>query len=236
MRFCYAESMTDPSSTPPSRRRRRTPATTRWSCRTASATRANRTACTRSTRTAAGSSSRTSRSSTRSRSSPRWARSPRRLRFVTFVLKLPVRHPVLVAKQATSVAVLTGGRLVLGVGSSPWPEDYAGPRRAVGRTRAADGRGASRSSAAWPRGGYFELPRRRSSTCRRSRSRPVPGPADPDPLGGHGDAGAAPRRPAWATAGCTAAVTPRQLPGLLARLTALRREEGSHGPARSRST
>jgi len=47
-----------------------------------------------------------------------------RLRFVTFVLKLPVRHPVLVAKQATSVAVLTGGRLVLGVGTSPWREDY----------------------------------------------------------------------------------------------------------------
>src|SRR6266699_497005 len=47
-----------------------------------------------------------------------------RLRFVTFVLKLPVRHPVLVAKQATSTAVLTGNRLVLGVGSSPWHEDY----------------------------------------------------------------------------------------------------------------
>ena len=47
-----------------------------------------------------------------------------RLRFVTFVLKLPVRNPVLVAKQATSTAVLTGGRLVLGVGSSPWREDY----------------------------------------------------------------------------------------------------------------
>src|SRR5215467_8148560 len=38
-----------------------------------------------------------------------------RLRFVTFVLKLPVRDPVLTAKQATSTAVLTGGRLVLGV-------------------------------------------------------------------------------------------------------------------------
>ena len=47
-----------------------------------------------------------------------------RLRFVTFVLKLPVRDPVLVAKQATSTAVLTGGRLVLGVGVSPWREDY----------------------------------------------------------------------------------------------------------------
>ena len=47
-----------------------------------------------------------------------------RLRFITFVLKLPMRHPLLVAKQATSVAVLTGNRLALGVGSSPWPEDY----------------------------------------------------------------------------------------------------------------
>src|SRR5262249_56340997 len=48
----------------------------------------------------------------------------KRLRFVTFVLKLPVRSPVLVAKQATSTAVLTGNRLLLGVGASPWREDY----------------------------------------------------------------------------------------------------------------
>ena len=47
-----------------------------------------------------------------------------RLRFITFVLKLPMRHPLLVAKQATSVAVMTNNRLALGVGSSPWPEDY----------------------------------------------------------------------------------------------------------------
>jgi alkanesulfonate monooxygenase SsuD/methylene tetrahydromethanopterin reductase-like flavin-dependent oxidoreductase (luciferase family) len=46
------------------------------------------------------------------------------LRFVTFVLKLPIRHPVLVAKQASSTAVLTNNRLLLGVGTSPWPEDY----------------------------------------------------------------------------------------------------------------
>ena len=47
-----------------------------------------------------------------------------RLRFVTSVLKLTIRHPVLVAKQASSVQVLTNGRLVLGIGTSPWPEDY----------------------------------------------------------------------------------------------------------------
>ncbi|MGH7733628.1 MAG: LLM class flavin-dependent oxidoreductase, partial [Gemmatimonadales bacterium] len=47
-----------------------------------------------------------------------------KLRFVTFVVKLPIRHPVLVAKQVTSTAVLTDNRLLLGVGTSPWPEDY----------------------------------------------------------------------------------------------------------------
>ena len=47
------------------------------------------------------------------------------LRFTPFVLKLPIRPPVLVAKQASSVAYLTGNRLGLGVGLSPWPEDFA---------------------------------------------------------------------------------------------------------------
>src|SRR6476661_8220246 len=46
------------------------------------------------------------------------------LRFTPFVLKLPIRPPVLVAKQASSIAYLTGNRLGLGVGLSPWREDY----------------------------------------------------------------------------------------------------------------
>jgi len=46
------------------------------------------------------------------------------LRFTTFVVKLPIRHPVLVAKQATSVAVLTRNRFGFGVGLSPWPDDF----------------------------------------------------------------------------------------------------------------
>ncbi|HSC74705.1 MAG TPA: TIGR03619 family F420-dependent LLM class oxidoreductase [Pseudomonadales bacterium] len=45
--------------------------------------------------------------------------------FYPFVYKLPVRQPVLVAKQATSLAVLSNNRLRLGLGLSPWPEDYA---------------------------------------------------------------------------------------------------------------
>ena len=46
------------------------------------------------------------------------------LKFNIFVLKLPIRPPALVAKQAGSVAALFDNRLGLGVGTSPWPEDY----------------------------------------------------------------------------------------------------------------
>ena len=47
-----------------------------------------------------------------------------RLRFHTFVVKLAIRQPVLVAKQAASLAVLSGNRFGFGVGLSPWPEDF----------------------------------------------------------------------------------------------------------------
>src|SRR5262249_15820304 len=78
-----------------------------------------------------------------------------RLRFVTFVLKLPVRSPVLVAKQATSTAVLTGNRLVLGVGTSPWREDYEvlGVPWADRGRRMDEGLAVVRGLSA---GGYFE--------------------------------------------------------------------------------
>ena len=48
-----------------------------------------------------------------------------RLRFATFVVKLPIRQPVLVAKQAASVAVMSNNRFGFGIGLSPWPEDFA---------------------------------------------------------------------------------------------------------------
>lgn len=47
-----------------------------------------------------------------------------RIGFYTNVLKLPVRNPLLVAKAATSAAALTGDRFALGVGLSPWREDF----------------------------------------------------------------------------------------------------------------
>lgn len=47
-----------------------------------------------------------------------------RLRFSTSVMKLPIRHPVLLAKQVTSLNVLIGNRFDFGVGLSPWEEDF----------------------------------------------------------------------------------------------------------------
>jgi len=56
---------------------------------------------------------------------PAMAAVTEKLRFTTFVVKLPIRQPVLVAKSVSSVAVLTGDRFGFGVGLSPWPEDFA---------------------------------------------------------------------------------------------------------------
>ncbi|MFT5443313.1 MAG: putative F420-dependent oxidoreductase [Myxococcota bacterium] len=47
-----------------------------------------------------------------------------RIHFTTSVVKLPLRHPVLMAKQLSSVALLSNNRLSLGVGISPWPDDF----------------------------------------------------------------------------------------------------------------
>ena len=56
---------------------------------------------------------------------PYLAARTNRILFTTFVLKLAVRPVVLVAKQAASIVVLCDDRLRLGVGISPWPEDFA---------------------------------------------------------------------------------------------------------------
>ncbi len=47
-----------------------------------------------------------------------------KLRFTTSVVKLPVRNPIIVAKQLTSLQVMTGNRFAFGVGLSPWVEDF----------------------------------------------------------------------------------------------------------------
>ena len=47
------------------------------------------------------------------------------LRFTTSVMKLAIRQPVVAAKSASSVAVITNNRFAWGVGISPWPDDFA---------------------------------------------------------------------------------------------------------------
>jgi probable F420-dependent oxidoreductase len=150
----------------------------------------------------------------------------KRLRFVTFVLKLPVRNPVLVAKQATSTAVLTGNRLLLGVGASPWREDYdvlGVPWERRGR-RMDEGIDIIRGLAA---GGYFSY---EGELVKVPSVKLSPVPAEPIPIliGGHSDAmlrRAARAGDGWMHGGGD----PANLPGLLAKLADLRREEGTAG-------
>lgn len=47
-----------------------------------------------------------------------------RIEFHTGVLKLPIRDPVLIAKQVSSLQVFCNERFVFGVGLSPWVEDF----------------------------------------------------------------------------------------------------------------
>jgi probable F420-dependent oxidoreductase len=150
-----------------------------------------------------------------------------RIRFIPFVVKVPVRNPVLLAKQVTSTAVLTGGRLSLGVGVSPWREDYD----ILGADWASRGRRLDESIAilrGLAAGGYYEY---HGTTYDLPPVKIAPVPAEPIPvlIGGHSEP--ALRRAArlgdgWMHGGGD----PADLPRLLARLGELRRD-GVPGPA-----
>lgn len=47
-----------------------------------------------------------------------------RIHFTTAVIKLAVRQPVVVAKMLSSLAVVSDNRISIGVGLSPWEEDF----------------------------------------------------------------------------------------------------------------
>jgi alkanesulfonate monooxygenase SsuD/methylene tetrahydromethanopterin reductase-like flavin-dependent oxidoreductase (luciferase family) len=145
------------------------------------------------------------------------------LRFITFVLKLPMRHPLLVAKQASSVAVLTNNRLSLGVGSSPWPEDY----------ELVDvpweGRGQRMDEAmaivqGLTAGGYFEY---HGEVYDLPSVKISPTPTEPLPILVGGHATPALRRAARSDGWLHGGGDPEDLPGLLERLSQLRDEEGT---------
>lgn len=149
-----------------------------------------------------------------------------RLRFATFVLKLPIRHPVLVAKQAASVAVLSGNRFALGVGLSPWPEDFTVTGTEwKGRGRRMDEmiaivRGLCAGGYFEHHGEFYDLPA--IKIC------PVPSEPLPILIGGHTEP--ALRRAArlgdgWMHAGGD----PEELRRCLTRLAELRAESGRAG-------
>ncbi|MCL4104374.1 UNVERIFIED_CONTAM: hypothetical protein GTU68_047336 [Idotea baltica] len=47
-----------------------------------------------------------------------------KIHFTTAVVKLAVRQPVVVAKMLTSLAIVSNNRISLGIGLSPWKEDF----------------------------------------------------------------------------------------------------------------
>jgi probable F420-dependent oxidoreductase len=145
------------------------------------------------------------------------------LRFTPFVLKLPVRPPVLVAKQAASVAALTNNRLALGVGISPWPEDFEimGVPFAKRGKRMDECMDIVRGLTA---GGYFEF---HGEFYDIPAIKISPTPSAPIPLlvGGHADAAlrrAVVRGDGWMHGGGPV----EELDALLAKIADIRAAEG----------
>ena len=151
-----------------------------------------------------------------------------RIRFVVSVLKLTVRHPVLVAKQAASTAVLTDDRLTLGIGTSPWPEDY----EVCGVPFERRGKRADESldvisgllTGDWfeHHGEIYDVP--------KIKQCPVPAQHLPILVGGHAEPAlrrAAERSDGWIHGGGD----PEALPGLITDVLALRADtDRSHDP------
>jgi probable F420-dependent oxidoreductase len=148
------------------------------------------------------------------------------LRFTTFVVKLPIRQPVLVAKQAMSLAVMTKGRFGFGIGLSPWPEDFEICEQAwKGRGKRMDEmieilRGLETGEFFGFEGEHFKL--------QRIKMAPAPTERIPLLIGGHADA--ALRRAArvgdgWMHAGGDGS----DLGIMLDRLSELRKEYGREG-------
>ncbi|ORB89273.1 TIGR03619 family F420-dependent LLM class oxidoreductase [Mycobacterium persicum] len=149
------------------------------------------------------------------------------LRFNFFVLKLPVRPPALVAKQVGSLAALTGNRVGLGVGTSPWPEDY----ELMGIPFAKRGKridecieivkGLTAGDYFEFHGEFYDIPKTKMS----------PAPTQPIPIlvGGHADAALrrAARLDGWMHGGGTSA---EELDRLIAQVKSFRDEQGNTDP------
>ena len=151
------------------------------------------------------------------------------LKFNMFVLKLPIRPPALVAKQAGSLAALFDNRLGLGVGTSPWFEDY----ELMGVPFARRGKrmdecieiikGLTTGEYFEFHGEFYDIP----------KTKMTPAPTKPVPIliGGHADVALrrAARNDGWMHGGGDLG-DPEALDRFISRLKQLREEEGQTGP------
>ena len=148
------------------------------------------------------------------------------LHFNHFVLKLPIRPPALVAKQAGSLAALFGNRLGLGVGTSPWPEDYdlmnvPFAKRGKRMDECIDIiRGLTSGEYFEYHGEFYDVP----------KTKMTPAPSQPVPIliGGHAEAALrrAARNDGWMHGGGDA----EELDALIKKLNGFREEAGKIGP------
>ncbi|WP_370499958.1 LLM class flavin-dependent oxidoreductase [Mycolicibacterium sp. jd] len=146
-----------------------------------------------------------------------------KLHFNHFVLKLPIRPPALVAKQAGSLAALFDNRLGLGVGTSPWPEDYElmnvpFAKRGKRMDECIDIiRGLTSGDYFEYHGEFYDIP----------KTKMTPAPTKPIPIliGGHADAALrrAARNDGWMHGGGD----PGELDALLGKLNRFREEAGT---------
>ncbi len=154
---------------------------------------------------------------------PAMAAVTEKLRFYSWVLKLPIRNPLLVAKAVGSAAVLSNNRVGLGVGTSWIPEEFtwcgsdwetrgARVREAIEVVRAVTAGGMAEYH-----GKYYDFDRLQQS----------PAPSEPIPIyvGGHRPSGL--RRAARLADGwCSANTTLEEIRGYIARLRAYLAEFG----------
>jgi probable F420-dependent oxidoreductase len=141
-----------------------------------------------------------------------------RLRVVTSIFVLPLRHPVLVAKAVGTAAVLSGGRVALGIGVGWMREEFEICGAAFERRGARTDEMIAVLRKLWAggwiehRGEFYSFPRLDMS--------PAPGDV---PIYGGGLSEAAFRRAAWHCDGWISDLhTSEQLRGIVAKLHELR--------------
>ena len=147
-----------------------------------------------------------------------------KLRFYPAVMKVPVRQPLVLAKSLSSLAVVSGGRVSLGAGLSPWKEDFTFNGVDFERRGAIFDECLEIIRAALS-GDYFEH-HSEHFAIGRCKFSPVPSAPVPVLIGGH--ARPALRRAARLGDGWISANTDYEtLQGLLATLDEMRREYGT---------